>query len=130
MEDFYINQPDKPHLEYVKNFYPCSFDRLYNVLPLKKVTFCRPFFLYRRPLRKVCAFSDVPGKRYYYSAQYTEAVPWHPLVKDMKRKVDDHLGVKFNFALVNYYPDGRSGIGKHSDNESSTSNDKDCSVYK
>lgn len=30
----------------------------------------------------------------------------------MKRQVENYLGVKFNF-----YPDGKAGIGKHSDNE-------------
>lgn len=116
MDKFYINQTDGLHLEYVPKFYSCSFDELYNVLPLKNVTFYKKS-VYSTPLRKVCAFCDIPGKRYYYSTQYAEAVTWPPLIKKMKYNVEDYLGIKFNFALVNYYPDGKSGIGKHSDSE-------------
>lgn len=116
MEKFYINQPNGFHLEYIPKFYSCSFNQLYKVLPLENVKFYRGS-IYNKPLRKVCAFSNLLGKRYYYSRQYVEAVTWPPLIRDMKRKVEEYLGVKFNFALVNYYPNGTAGIGQHSDDE-------------
>lgn len=117
MQKIYINQSNGLHLEYIPRFYSYSFNKLYNELPLKNITFYKKSF-YHKPLRKVCAFSDIPGKRYYYGRQYVEAITWPPLIRAMKHKVEDYLGIKFNFALVNYYPDGKAGIGKHSDDES------------
>lgn len=73
MDKLYINQPDGLHLEYIPKFCSYSFNQLYKILPLQNVTFHKKT-LYRKPLRKVCAFSDVPGKRYYYGQQYAEAV--------------------------------------------------------
>lgn len=116
MEKFYINQPNGFHVEYFPKFYSYSLNQLYKVLPLQNVKFYKKS-TYNPPLRKVCAFSDRPGKRYYYGRQYVEAVPWPSLITKMKSKVEDYLGIKFNFALVNYYPNGKAGIGKHSDNE-------------
>lgn len=116
MERFYINKLSGLHLEYIPKFCSYSFNLLYNILPLEDATFHKK--TYRKPLRKVCAFSDIPGKCYYYSRQYAKAVSWPPLIREMKHNVENYLGVKFNFALVNYYPDGKAGIGKHSDSES------------
>lgn len=116
MENFYVNQPNGFHLEYIPKFYSYSFNQLYKVLPLENVKFFRKS-IYNKPLRKVCAFSDLPGKRYYYGRQYVEAVTWPLPIRNMKCKVEEYLGIKFNFALVNYYPNGKAGIGKHSDNE-------------
>lgn len=119
MDDFEINREDGLNIQYIKNFYNCPFEEIYKVLHLESITFYkRNKFRKYIPRRKVCAFSDFIGKRYYYGGQYVVAkYHWPPLIRNMKRAVENKLGQKFNFALVNYYPDGYSQISKHQDDE-------------
>lgn len=121
MNDFEINRDDGLNIEYITNFYNCSFEDVYKTLHLESITFYkhgRNKFRKCIPRRKVCAFSDFIGMRYYYSGQYVVAkYTWPPLIKKMKLAVENKLGEKFNFALVNYYPDGDSQISKHQDDE-------------
>lgn len=121
MDDFELNRDDGLNIEYIQNFYKCPFEEIYNILNLESISFYKRYnnkFQKSVPRRKVCAFSDFIGKRYYYSGQYVVAkYAWPPLIKKMKYAVENKLGETFNFALVNYYPDGDSQISKHQDDE-------------
>lgn len=121
MNDFVLNRYDGLNIEYIKKFYDCSFEDIYKTLHLESVSFYkRGRYKFRKciPRRKVCAFSDFIGMRYCYSGQYVVAkYTWPPLIKKIKLAVENKLGEKFNFALVNYYPDGDSQISKHQDDE-------------
>lgn len=121
MDDFELDRDDGLNIQYIKNFYNCSFEDIYKILHLESVSFYKPGrnkFRKCIPRRKVCAFSDFIGMRYYYSGQYVVAkYTWPPLIKKMKIAVENKLGEKFNFALVNFYPDGDSQISKHQDDE-------------
>lgn len=121
MDDFKLNRNDGLNIEYIKDFYNCSFEDIYKTLHLESITFHkygRNKFRKCIPRRKVCAFSDFIGIRYHYSGQYVVAkYTWPALIKKMKLAVENKLGEKFNFALVNYYPDGDSQISKHQDDE-------------
>lgn len=121
MNDFELNRDDGLNIQYIKNFYDCPFKEVYKILHLEPISFYKHYsnkFQKYIPRRKVCAFSDFIGKPYYYTGQYVIAkYAWPPLIKEMKLAVENKLGEKFNFALVNYYPDGDSQISKHQDDE-------------
>ena len=56
---------------------------------------------------------------YTYSGTRFEAKPWTPELKQMKQKIEDYSGLRFNSVLVNWYRDGQDSMGWHSDNEAS-----------
>lgn len=58
-----------------------------------------------------------PGLVYRYAGQMKRAKPWTPLSLFYKAEVERLTGQKVNFVLCNYYADGRSYIGPHSDDE-------------
>lgn len=68
--------------------------------------------------RKVAWFGDEPFP-YKYSGTEKVALRWTPLLNDLKRRVEDLSGERFNSCLLNLYHDGSEGMGWHSDDESS-----------
>lgn len=55
--------------------------------------------------------------RYKYSGVMFEPEPWHPLVKQLTDKVNQHCQQSFNSVLLNWYSDGQQHMGWHSDDE-------------
>ena len=66
--------------------------------------------------RKQAAFGD-EGLSYNFSGVSVPAMPWTPLLKQLRDAVADTLGEQFNFVLVNRYKDGSDHIGEHRDDE-------------
>lgn len=68
--------------------------------------------------RDIGFFSD-EAREYAYSNSARPALPLPPAMKKLMERVNSTVcdSVKFNGVLVNLYPDGRSTIGSHSDNE-------------
>ena len=54
---------------------------------------------------------------YRYSGKTRPAVPWHPLVRDIARRVEDICEQSFNGVLLNLYRHGQDSMGWHADNE-------------
>lgn len=54
---------------------------------------------------------------YTYSGSKKAPFSFTPLLKDLKRKVESHLGCEFNSCLLNYYANGDESMGWHCDNE-------------
>lgn len=86
-----------------------------------------PAFVERPPI-KVCgkecrqqrhvAFFAAEGVRpYRYSGQDATRQDMPDCVSDIMAKVSAEVGVDFNAVLVNYYPNGKSYISDHQDNE-------------
>ena len=67
--------------------------------------------------RLQCWQSD-PDVIYQYSGKVLEPQPWHPLLLDIKVRLELSSGYKFNSVLVNFYRDGNDKMGWHSDDES------------
>jgi alkylated DNA repair dioxygenase AlkB len=68
--------------------------------------------------RMVAWFGD-NNYSYSYSGTIKIALPWtHELLK-LKTLAQDICSEKYNSCLLNYYPDGNSGMGWHSDDERS-----------
>ena len=56
---------------------------------------------------------------YHYSGKDHKATKWPAPIEVLARAIErtQQLEKKFDFALVNYYPDGKSGLGWHADDE-------------
>lgn len=54
---------------------------------------------------------------YSYSGIRLEPLPWTPLLKDIKQRVEALAEVEFNSVLLNYYRNQDDSMGMHSDDE-------------
>jgi alkylated DNA repair dioxygenase AlkB len=68
--------------------------------------------------RKVAWYGD-RRVSYKYSGIAREALPWSPMLLDLKRAAEAHSGAVFNSCLLNLYHDGGEGMAWHSDDEKS-----------
>lgn len=68
------------------------------------------------PTRKTAVYGN-EGVKYRYSGVTKLSSPWIPELGDLKDKLESTINQKFNFVLCNYYPNGYSSIGYHSDDE-------------
>ncbi len=55
---------------------------------------------------------------YTYSKTPRTALPWTPELLVVKQRVEQVCENEFNCCLLNWYPNGKSGMGWHADNES------------
>jgi len=62
-------------------------------------------------------FQGEPGIRYRYSGLTLQTEPWHPLIQQLKLRVESIANQSFNSVLINYYRDGKDSMGWHSDDE-------------
>ena len=67
--------------------------------------------------RKLSLHSDAL-ESYRYSGADKPCQPWTPLLLKLKTLVEKRAGAKFNVCLANLYPNGKSSMGWHADNES------------
>ncbi|CAO1613970.1 unnamed protein product [Sympodiomycopsis kandeliae] len=68
--------------------------------------------------RSIIAFSKVPDLKLKYSGTEVDMHPWPDVLRKMEHRCRNVIGkeVKFNHAMLNYYPSGDTHIGRHSDN--------------
>ncbi|KPP72356.1 alpha-ketoglutarate-dependent dioxygenase alkB3-like, partial [Scleropages formosus] len=92
------------------------FSRLYAELPFSQKTNLKHGQAYDEP-RLTCWYGELP---YTYSNSTLEANPqWHPLLLQLRTKVEKAAGRSFNSLLCNLYRDGKDSIAWHSDSEPS-----------
>lgn len=65
----------------------------------------------RMKSRKTACF----GQTYDDSGVDYEVIPMHPLLAPLCSRIEEHLGFRPTNCLLNYYADGRSTMGFHSD---------------
>ncbi len=58
-----------------------------------------------------------PGAAYTYSRIRFEPRPWTPSLADLRARIQEATGYRFNGVLANLYRDGRDSNGWHSDDE-------------
>lgn len=68
------------------------------------------------PKRRTCVYGD-KDTTYRYSGSTRDSNPWFKELEAVKECIENITGDKFNFVLCNYYMDGESSIGYHSDDE-------------
>ncbi|XP_054749383.2 DNA oxidative demethylase ALKBH2-like [Lytechinus pictus] len=66
--------------------------------------------------RKQVAHGDA-GVTYKYSGVTVPAKPWIPLLLEIRDRIQEVTGFKFNFVLINRYADGNNYMGEHRDDE-------------
>ena len=69
------------------------------------------------PCPRLSAWYGDPGASYRYSGQTLEPRSWTPALLDLRRRVEAALGERFDGVLLNFYRDGKDGMGWHSDDE-------------
>jgi len=69
-----------------------------------------------KPSRNIAIYGD-EGVPYRYSGVTKTASGWHKDLKIVKDKVQECTSQPYNYALLNYYRNGKDYIGYHSDDE-------------
>lgn len=57
-----------------------------------------------------------PGLAYRYSGTENPAIPWTPILLEIKEKIEAVQG-EYNFCLLNRYRSGQDSVGMHADDE-------------
>lgn len=66
---------------------------------------------------RLTAWYGDPRASYTYSGLHLEPQPWHPLLRELKDRLEPIAGGCFNSVLANAYRDGKDSMGWHSDDE-------------
>lgn len=66
---------------------------------------------------RLLAWYGDEGASYVYSGTRYDPLPWTPLLADLRERVQQAAGLRFNSVLLNYYRDHRDSMGMHSDDE-------------
>ncbi|MCS5566280.1 MAG: alpha-ketoglutarate-dependent dioxygenase AlkB [Methylococcales bacterium] len=69
-----------------------------------------------RSPRLVCWYGH-QGAIYTYSGIVHHPLPWHPLLTDLRIRLEETTGQNFNSVLCNFYRDGNDAMGWHADSE-------------
>jgi alkylated DNA repair dioxygenase AlkB len=65
--------------------------------------------------RLICSYGD-PGVSYRYSGADYPALPWLPVLIEIKTRVEEIFG-RYNYCLLNRYRSGSDSMGWHADDE-------------
>jgi alkylated DNA repair dioxygenase AlkB len=66
--------------------------------------------------RLIAWYGDA-GRSYAYSGIAHDPLPWTPLLGDLRRRVEEACGERFDSVLLNYYRNERDSVAMHSDDE-------------
>jgi alkylated DNA repair dioxygenase AlkB len=66
---------------------------------------------------RLSAWYGDPGASYAYSGLRLEPKPWLPALDEIRDRLEQATGHRFNSVLLNFYRDGRDSMGWHSDDE-------------
>lgn len=69
------------------------------------------------PLPRLTAWYGEPEKSYTYSGIEMHPEPWTCTLLEIKSRIEEIAGVKFNSVLLNKYRTGQDRVGWHSDDE-------------
>lgn len=110
--------PNLPDVIYIPNFLSSDFASEVLTRLLAEINVSAETYTFQdkqiETKRKIAYFSE---KAYTYSKQSYEGREWHPLLLELKNKVENSTGYDFNAVLVNHYIDGEAGMGWHADKE-------------
>ena len=69
------------------------------------------------PVPRLQAWYGDANSRYGYSGLQLAPLPWTPLLRSLRDRLTQTLGLRFNSVLLNYYRDGNDSVAWHSDDE-------------
>lgn len=94
----------------------CILEQLFRDIPWKQRTGIRGDVTYQQP-RLTAWYGELP---YTYSRITMEPNPhWHPVLRTLKKQIEDNTGHTFNSLLCNLYRNEKDSVDWHSDDEPS-----------
>ena len=63
------------------------------------------------------AWYGEPEALYTYSKLEMKPLAWHPVLADLRAKLEEECAAQFNSVLANWYRHGQDSMGMHSDDE-------------
>ena len=111
---------DNLSVEYIENFFDFDQSQLYMKHLTNDIKWKREKIrMWGREIvtkKRIAWYAD-EGKSYTYSGSTFHPDQWNELLLEIKKYVEQYIKFQFNSVLLNEYPNGKVGMGWHSDNE-------------
>ena len=111
---------DNLFVEYIENFFDFDQSQLYMKHLINDIKWKREKIrMWGREIvtKKRIAWHADEGKSYTYSGSTFHPEQWNELLLEIKKYVEQYIKFQFNSVLLNEYPNGKVGMGWHSDDE-------------
>jgi alkylated DNA repair dioxygenase AlkB len=111
---------DNLYVEYIENFFDFDQSQLYMKHLTNDIKWKREKIrMWGREIitkKRIAWYAD-EGKSYTYSGSTFHPEQWNELLLEIKKYVEHYIKFQFNSVLLNEYPNGKVGMGWHSDDE-------------
>ena len=111
---------DNLSVEYIENFFDFDQSQLYMKYLTNDIKWKREKIrMWGREIvtkKRIAWYAD-EGKSYTYSGSTFHPDQWNELLLEIKKYVEQYSKFQFNSVLLNEYPNGKVGMGWHSDDE-------------
>ena len=111
---------DNLSVEYIENFFDFDQSQLYMKHLTNDIKWKREKIrMWGREIvtkKRIAWYAD-EGKSYTYSGSTFHPDQWNELLLEIKKHVEQYIKFQFNSVLLNEYPNGKVGMGWHSDDE-------------
>tara|TARA_B100002019_G_C21232819_1_gene581058 strand:- start:51 stop:662 length:612 start_codon:yes stop_codon:yes gene_type:complete len=111
---------DNLSVEYIENFFDFDQSQLYMKHLTNDIKWKREKIrMWGREIitkKRIAWYAD-EGKSYTYSGSTFHPEQWNELLLEIKKYVEHYIKFQFNSVLLNEYPNGKVGMGWHSDDE-------------
>ena len=111
---------DNLSVEYIENFFDFDQSQLYMLHLTNDIKWKREKIrMWGREIvtkKRIAWYAD-EGKSYTYSGSTFHPDKWNELLLEIKKHVEQYIRFQFNSVLLNEYPNGKVGMGWHSDDE-------------
>tara|TARA_Y100000992_G_scaffold54729_1_gene32944 strand:- start:63 stop:674 length:612 start_codon:yes stop_codon:yes gene_type:complete len=111
---------DNLSVEYIENFFDFDQSQLYMKHLTNDIKWKREKIrMWGKEIvtkKRIAWYAD-EGKSYTYSGSTFHPDQWNELLLEIKKYVEQYIKFQFNSVLLNEYPNGKVGMGWHSDDE-------------
>ena len=111
---------DNLSVKYIENFFDFDQSQLYLKHLINDIKWKREKIrMWGREIvtkKRIAWYAD-EGKSYKYSGSTFHPDQWNELLLEIKNYVEQYIKFQFNSVLLNEYPNGKVGMGWHSDDE-------------
>ena len=111
---------DNLSVKYIENFFDFDQSQLYMKHLTNDIKWKREKIrMWGREIvtkKRIAWYAD-EGKSYTYSGSTFHPDQWNELLLEIKKYVEQYMNFQFNSVLLNEYPNGKVGMGWHSDDE-------------
>ena len=111
---------DNLSVKYIENFFDFDQSQLYMKHLTNDIKWKREKIrMWGREIvtkKRIAWYAD-EGKSYTYSGSTFHPDQWNELLLEIKKYVEQYIKFQFNSVLLNEYPNGKVGMGWHSDDE-------------